>query len=492
MADQSVGGMVMKLSADGSSFTRGLEKAKSDAKAFENSMRSMQANLSRLSNMAMGALGVSSVSQVLSDSLAAYRESQAAERKLQAVLTATGNAAGWSAEQLKAYAEQLENVTNFEDDATVSAMGTMATFTNVQGKVFKDAIAISQDLASVMGTDLQDAVMKVGKALNDPIGGMGALQKAGVKLTDQQERQIKAFLQLRDIASAQGVVMDALTGKVGGAAKAMVDPIIQAQNAWGKLAEQIGESVQKALAEIGKMIGGFGNLVGRTQAMAMDLEIWSAKHNKWMYENMPMFSSIAAKVGFGGVGAENIDQYIAELEKMKADFLKGPQMPPGSQSPIQGREAQFSIPIDAEEKRRWEARKKYLLDYMDQGAEAAKKIRLELAPLDEQFENSLLPALTLAREGLLTRDQFARFAEKEKLSMLGGLKDVTATGQFTPNMTPGSREAVRAIQGGMSSPAERLVRIGDKQLAKLDDIKRTLDAELSALLESLPKEGQEP
>lgn len=527
MADQSVGGMVMKLSADGSSFTRGLEKAQRDAKAFENSMRSMQANLSRLSNMAMGALGIGSVGQVLRESLAAYRESEQAEKKLAAVLHATGNAAGWSVAQLKDYAEELENVTNYEDDATIAAMALMAKFQNISGQTFKDAIRLSQDMASVMGTDLESAVMKVGKALNDPINGLGALGKQGDKVYEQQQKQIEAFLRMNEAAKAQGVVLNVLKGSYENAAQAMADPLTQAGNQWGKLSEQIGESVSKALLEFERLIGGYKNLAGRTQAIGIDLEIWAAKHNKWMYENMPMFSSFAQGIGMGGPvpqteqsgwvargsisgaggsaelvwkEAAGFNEYIAQLEKAKADFLAGKS--PGGTAPMPGGKPRFDLPVDKDaiakqkelakmQEHQRELEQKFLHDYIDDAIDAASKIRQAVEPLEKQFERTIAPAMDLVQRGYLDKGTAATFAKKEMQSLLGGLSEVSGGDRFTPNMTQGSREAVRAIQGGMNSPAEKLVRIGEKQVTTLSAMKDKLEKLLAVFTEKLPEEGTE-
>ena len=76
------------------------------------------------------------------------------------------------------------------------------------------------DMAAKTGS-LESAALILGKALNDPIGGLGALAKVGVELSDSQTEQIKQFMAVNDVASAQGVILGQVEKTVGGLAEAM-------------------------------------------------------------------------------------------------------------------------------------------------------------------------------------------------------------------------------------------------------------------------------
>jgi hypothetical protein len=175
-------------------------------------------------------------------------ESMLAEKKLQAVLTSTGGAAGFSAEQLKAHAAALQKVTNFDDEATIAGMAVMATFTSIRGDVFTGAIEAAQNLSAVMGQDLQSSVVLIGKALNNPLKGMTALQRVGVAFTNEQKEQIKNLVTQGDLVGAQRIILNELKTEFGGAARAMASPMQQARNAIGDLGERIGNIVKPAFA----------------------------------------------------------------------------------------------------------------------------------------------------------------------------------------------------------------------------------------------------
>lgn len=172
--------------------------------------------------------------------IAAAQEAAQAQAKLGAVLASTGHAAGVSAGEISQLANELMAVTNFGDDATVAAAGVLATFTQIKGDIFKEALISAQDLSSVLGNDLQGSVIQIGKALNDPIKGITALAKAGVSFTEAQKAQIKELVKSGDLMGAQRIILNELKTEFGGAAKAMADPMIQLKNALGEVAEELG------------------------------------------------------------------------------------------------------------------------------------------------------------------------------------------------------------------------------------------------------------
>ena len=186
---------------------------------------------------------------------AVVRQSQA-EKKLEGVLRATGGAAGYTFEQLKKMATQLQLLTNYGDETTLSAMGILASFKQIKGNIFREAIKAAQDMSAVMGTNLTSSILQVGKALNDPIIGATMLRRVGVSLTEQQMEQIKAFVKSNQLMRAQGVILAELKGEFGGAAEAMAEPLIQLKNNLGDIAEVIGSLLQPAIAKLSKWVHG--------------------------------------------------------------------------------------------------------------------------------------------------------------------------------------------------------------------------------------------
>lgn len=197
-----------------------------------------------------GLVGMAAVGVASKRAADAAGEQIAAERKLESVLAATGNAAGFTADELKRMASDLQQVTNYGDEATLSAMGVLASFTNIKGDVFRDATTAAQDLSAVMGQDLQSSVVQIGKALNDPIRGVTALQRVGVAFTQQQKDQITAMVEAGNSMGAQQLILAELKKEFGGAAEAMADPFTQFGNAAGDVQEELGMLVREIGTEL--------------------------------------------------------------------------------------------------------------------------------------------------------------------------------------------------------------------------------------------------
>jgi len=185
--------------------------------------------------------------RIVSDVVGEYTKAEQSEIKLATALKATGGACGFTAAQLKQYAAQLQNTTEYEDDAITEMMSMLATFKNVQGPEFTKATELILDMSKAMDQDLKGSAIQVGKALNDPVAGLSALSRVGVQFTDQQKEQIKQFIKTNDVASAQNMILTELAGKFGGQAAA-------AANTFGGSLKQLANDFGNAKEQMGGMI----------------------------------------------------------------------------------------------------------------------------------------------------------------------------------------------------------------------------------------------
>jgi hypothetical protein len=246
-----VGDLVANLTADISGFSAPLKKAETEVVGFSGMIKGLGG---AVGGAMVGLLAGAGIVAGIGVAVNSFREAEQAGKKLDAVLAATGGAAGLTGGEIRELANDLQSVTNFEGDATVAAAGVLATFREIKGDVFKQAIISAQDLSSVMGQDLNSSIVQVGKALNDPIKGVTALQRVGVSFSQQQKDQIKALQQSGDLAGAQAVILKELQGEFGGAAQAMADPLTIAWNTIGDIVESIGSLFFPALVEIADFI----------------------------------------------------------------------------------------------------------------------------------------------------------------------------------------------------------------------------------------------
>ena len=217
----------------------------------------------------------------IGESTAAFRESVAAQAKLNAVIAATGGAAGLSGSQIAAFASERQQVTNFDDDATIGAAAVLATFKHIKGDAFFEVLKSAQDLSTVMGDDLQSSVVKLAKAMNDPARGVGSLAKVGVSFTAAQKEQITTLTKQGKLVEAQRVILDEMNSQFGGAAEAVVDPSQQLANSIGDLKERIGgllvPSLNALATKFVRFVDAFG--LGADKPLALGEELGAVARN---------------------------------------------------------------------------------------------------------------------------------------------------------------------------------------------------------------------
>lgn len=175
---------------------------------------------------------------------AAY-ESQKVMKQTEAIITATGGAAGMTAKQVSNLAETMSMKTGLDDEAIQTSMNMLLTFKQVRNEVgagndiFNRASMAMLDLGNVFGSS--DAAAKMlGKALSDPVKGVTALQKAGVNFSAQQKEQIKTLIASGKTLEAQKLILNEVESQVGGTAAAGATGFDRMKVAIGNAAEDLG------------------------------------------------------------------------------------------------------------------------------------------------------------------------------------------------------------------------------------------------------------
>lgn len=169
----------------------------------------------------LGALmGVTLGAKFLIDS---FVEQEKAITQLETVLKSTGGAAGVTSQEMQDLAKSLQSVTKFSDEAIIGAENILLTFTQIGSEVLPSAVETVLDMAEALGVDLKGQAIQLGKALNDPIRGVGALQEVGVSLTQSQKELINSLVAVGDTAGAQKVILNELSVEFGNSARAAGD-----------------------------------------------------------------------------------------------------------------------------------------------------------------------------------------------------------------------------------------------------------------------------
>lgn len=192
-------------------------------------------------NAVMGLVqrGLSLVASGIREVIADGSEKEQALAQLRATLESTGNAAGFTAEQLLEMADAFEKSSMLTAEQVQSAQTRLLSYTDIVGDQFPKAMQIVIDQQQRLGISAEQSAEIVGRALQSPVEAMSALGRQGFKLEDGQKRLLKQLVATGKTAEAQAVIMDMMTEAYGGAAAAA--KMNTAAGLWKTLTDQFGD-----------------------------------------------------------------------------------------------------------------------------------------------------------------------------------------------------------------------------------------------------------
>jgi acid phosphatase family membrane protein YuiD len=216
------------------------------------------ASLRRVGEIATGFLAANVISKIpglFRGVMDEAREAQLATAQTNAVLKSTGGIANVSAAQIGTLATAISNKVGVDDEAIQSGENLLLTFTGIRNEtgkgndIFNRATTAITDLAAgmnkgeVSSEGLKASAIQVGKALNDPIKGVTALQKIGVTFTAGQKAQIKSLVEHGHALQAQKIILGELNKEFGGSAAAGATAGKRLGVVMGNIKESIGTAL---------------------------------------------------------------------------------------------------------------------------------------------------------------------------------------------------------------------------------------------------------
>lgn len=215
--------------------------------------------------------------------------------KLEAVLRATGNATGYTTNQLHALADALARTSRFDDEAFRDATATLVRFGNIGGTNLERVLKLAADYAAVTGGELTTAAETLARALNDPAEGISRLERGFGDLGKETVAAIKLQEEMGNRSGALAIALDALEKKIGGSDQAMNQ---------GLTASVRG--LRKAVSELMETIGSIGNnpaVTGFIDGIAASLRgLKTVMEGDWTLK----FAAVVAAMG--GRGFEHLMQ----------------------------------------------------------------------------------------------------------------------------------------------------------------------------------------
>lgn len=163
----------------------------------------------------------------------ALMENQRSMAQTEAVIKSTGGAANVTAKHVADLATSIASMSGIDDDAVQAGENLLMTFTNVRNRmgqgndVFDQATKSVANMATAMNNgavpsmdQMHTAALQIGKALQSPVEGVTALQKAGVRLSETQRQNVAEMVAQGNSIGAQKIILGELTKEFGGSAAA--------------------------------------------------------------------------------------------------------------------------------------------------------------------------------------------------------------------------------------------------------------------------------
>ena len=241
-------------------FGRNLDSVGQSAGGATKALNIMKGVVGALGLAMLARTGVRAFTNYVKGAVDSAKEFQLVTAQLESVLKSTGGVAGITAQDVRKLANEMQRTTMFSDDAVISAQNLLLTFTQIGKDVFPDAMRIIADVSQAMGQDLSQTAIQVGKALNDPILGLTALQRVGIQFSDAQKEVIKQMVETGNVVGAQREILKELETQFGGSAVAagqtFAGQMTILRNRMEDVKKEIGLSLLPILQEIVKRLSG--------------------------------------------------------------------------------------------------------------------------------------------------------------------------------------------------------------------------------------------
>ncbi len=223
--------------------------------------------------------------------LGEWEEGQKVAARTEAVIRSTGGAAGETADEIEALAEEISRKTATDDELVQSAANAVASLQELRNEagegrdIFDRSTKAAVDWAAATGGDAADAADKLGKILVNPEKALARLTKAGVVFTDEEKKKLAALQATGDEIGQQVILLDAIERKVGGSAEAMATSMDRAKLAAGNAAEALGGVLAPAIELVADVVeplsGAFQSLDQNQQTVVAGLGVGLIAWQKW-------------------------------------------------------------------------------------------------------------------------------------------------------------------------------------------------------------------
>ena len=447
-------------------------EAQSTGSAFKKFFGGAQAAMSKFGLAISGVKQAASILAAPIRVLVRYGSAQVkVNEQLERVLKSTGNAAGTTSQEMRGLADALQQSTVYGNEEIQVAENLLLTFKKISGDTLPRTTQVVLDTAYAMDQGLKETSLQVGKALNDPIEGLTNLRRTGITFTEQQEAQIRAMVEVNDIAGAQTIILEELESQFGGSSEAIDNwwgAIQQAENAVGDLIEVIADRFGPVFKAAARFV----------KALSETLISWiEVPVSEKLREEKAEFNRLMRGIMDTNVQQEHRNGLVKELQDKYSDYLTNIDLEKSSTQELA--EALKAANFQFDQRIRFHAMQELAGEKykeMMAGMTAAEDLRMDALDARAFAEEAAALKVAGAAEfmGASVADSQKR-AALEYLSSMGALAfhvDAYEDGMGRVTLTTAEVNKMLDDYGiQMTTIAERAETEADRQVAAVDAIR---------------------
>lgn len=315
--------IVVPIVADVSGLTRGLNRSQSSLKRF-----------GKMAALAAGAAGIGALVAVTKVGISELNDQQKVLAQTNAVLTSTKGIAKVTAKEIGNLSQRIMEKTGIDDEAIQSGQNLLLTFTKIRNEagrgndIFNQATMATTNLSVAMGKDLSSSAILVGKALNDPIKGVGALSRAGVQFDASQKETIKTMVESGNVMGAQKLILKELETQFGGSAiaagKTLSGQLNIAKETFRNLAGEMVATFLPTLARVAGAVAKFFLDFAKQPTLSAKVQFVLGKigagfDSIWDWWTKSQRKELPARVIITPAGKDQVAKFFRDLQMKMED-----------------------------------------------------------------------------------------------------------------------------------------------------------------------------
>lgn len=193
------------------------------------------------------AAAIAGVTSALSSLVSTAEDVDQRVMRLEAVLTATGNASGVTARQVRDMAQGIAADTLAAAGEVEEAAARLATFGSIGSDAFERTLRLAQDMSAVFGGDLRSNTQLLARSLEDPERRLDTLERRFGSFSQELRDNVSELIAVGDQSGATEAVLEELERRIGGAGAAEAGGVRGAADglsqAWTNFNETLAETI---------------------------------------------------------------------------------------------------------------------------------------------------------------------------------------------------------------------------------------------------------